>query len=182
MNNILLHLNQDVYRCIFSYLSYFPFTSMRMSTKLLYFPYSREIQKKLDFYHTSVTKISNICHPTIAYFNTKKIFIKRIMGDVSFRQRIIRIHMVPEPHLCLQPLIPPYYIKLYGRILTIQDFFEQDFIVHLDNYLTTCELSAITELFYSTIIDESLIETIKNAPMSNRINSFIYGYMDTRTE
>ena len=65
-NNILFDLNQDVYSIIYTYLSYFPFTSMRMCSHTMYYKHTKEIYSKLNFYNGVTNKILHVMYPNLS--------------------------------------------------------------------------------------------------------------------
>lgn len=172
--NLLLDLNQDIYGIIYSYISYFTFTTMRMTSVQLYYSYPREIRKSLLNYHKSANTIIHLHRPKISCNRAKQAFISRVLKDLRFRNRFIRLHDSPQPHLCLKHPIPDYYINLYGRLPNITDFFDKDFIYKLDNYLSTFDLEAVIELLYHTVIDDGIMTKINISPSLKPQNSLIY--------
>ena len=68
----------------------------------------------LKIYETKVIIVENFLSRWVSIFKCRKIFIRRIMNDITYRKKYIYIHLTPTPHICMYNLLPGYkgaYIK-----------------------------------------------------------------------
>ena len=120
------------------------------------------------WFHDKATKIQALARRFAARRYTISVVQDRILGDISFRQKILRIHHTDMPHICTVDPFPMFYQTLYMRNKPqLRDILSVPVIRKLHAYLKrqvterqTSMFSIATRMLTHITFTPSLMESI----------------------